>query len=258
MTQITLQINKSLEENASIYFEKAKKSKKKLKGAKEALEMNKKKLEKLSKEIKQKKKIQKQKPKAAKKEWFEKFRWFISSEGFLCIGGRDATSNEILVKKHTMKNDLVFHTKIEGSPFFIIDTKGKKPGNITLEETAQAVVSYSRAWKLGIAGLEAFYVKPDQLSKQGPSGEYVPKGAFVVTGKMNIEYAKLEVAIGIKEHKIIGGPVSAVKKHAEKFVILIQGKEKTGAIAKKIQKQIGGNLDDITRFIPAGGTSIIS
>ena len=29
------------------------------------------------------------------KEWYEKFRWFYSSEGFLCIGGRDSTTNDI-------------------------------------------------------------------------------------------------------------------------------------------------------------------
>jgi len=47
------------------------------------------------------------------KEWYEKFRWFISSDDFLILGGRDATSNEIVIKKHTEKNDLVFHR-----PFF--------------------------------------------------------------------------------------------------------------------------------------------
>ena len=54
-----------------------------------------------------------------KREWYEKFRWFISSEGFLVIGGRDATSNEIVIKKHADKNDLVFHTDIKGSPFHL-------------------------------------------------------------------------------------------------------------------------------------------
>jgi len=48
--------------------------------------------------------------KKRKREWFEKFRWFYSSEGFLVVGGRDATTNEILIKKHTDKDDLVFHT----------------------------------------------------------------------------------------------------------------------------------------------------
>jgi predicted ribosome quality control (RQC) complex YloA/Tae2 family protein len=28
--------------------------------------------------------------------WFEKFLWFISSENFLVVGGRDASQNEVL------------------------------------------------------------------------------------------------------------------------------------------------------------------
>lgn len=259
MAEISLKVNKSIEHNAAIYYEKAKKAKKKLAGARKALEHSKKRL----KEVQSKKeleveKIEKQavKPTKIKRQWFEKFRWFYSSEGFLCIGGRDATSNEIIVKKHTEKGDLVFHTKIEGSPFFVIKAEGKKPGIATLEEVAQATASYSRGWRLGLQGLETFYVKPEQLSKQAPSGEFVEKGAFVVNGKMNFVYAKLELAIGVKDNKIIGGPVNAVKKNADKHMIIIQGRGKTSAVAKKIQKQIGGKVDDIVRFIPAGGVKI--
>lgn len=31
---------------------------------------------------------------------FEKFRWFISSENYLVIGGRDQQQNELIVKRH--------------------------------------------------------------------------------------------------------------------------------------------------------------
>lgn len=34
-----------------------------------------------------------------KAHWFEKFNWFISSEGYLVLSGRDAQQNEILVKR---------------------------------------------------------------------------------------------------------------------------------------------------------------
>ena len=260
MTKVTLTINRSIEKNTAIYYEKAKKAKKKLKGTKKALEISQKKLEELKKkklkEIEKIKQQAKKKPKPAKQKWYEKFRWFYSSEGFLCIGGRDATTNEIIIKKHTEKNDLVFHTKIEGSPFFVIKTEGKKPSKATLEETAQATVSYSRAWKLGIQGLETFYVKPEQLSKQAPSGEYVEKGAFIVKGKMNFVHANLKLAIGIKNRKVIGGPVNAIKKNAEKYVVIIQGKQKTSSAAKQTQKKIGGSLDEIIRFVPAGGVQV--
>jgi predicted ribosome quality control (RQC) complex YloA/Tae2 family protein len=38
--------------------------------------------------------------KSRKQYWFEKFYWFISSENYLVIGGRDQQQNEIVVKRH--------------------------------------------------------------------------------------------------------------------------------------------------------------
>ena len=125
MTRLTLDLMKSIDENAAVYFERAKKVKKKIEGAEKALEINLKKLKEL--EAKRDKFLEKSKKEKSdrKKEWYEKFRWFTSSEGFLIIGGRDATSNEIVIKKHTDTNDLVFHTDMAGSPFFWVKTEGK-------------------------------------------------------------------------------------------------------------------------------------
>ncbi|MBW3004164.1 DUF814 domain-containing protein, partial [Candidatus Woesearchaeota archaeon] len=161
--KITLHLDKSLEENASIYYDKAKKYKKKIQGAKEALEKTEQKLKKLEKKKPEPKNLETKG--TIKREWYEKFRWFNSSENFLVICGRDATSNEIVIKKHTDKDDIVFHTSMPGSPFCVIKTKGKTPTERTLEEAAQQTASYSKAWKLGIAAAEVFHVKPDQVSK---------------------------------------------------------------------------------------------
>jgi predicted ribosome quality control (RQC) complex YloA/Tae2 family protein len=38
--------------------------------------------------------------------WFEKFTWFISSDGYMVLGGRDAQQNEILYKKYMRKGDV--------------------------------------------------------------------------------------------------------------------------------------------------------
>ena len=38
--------------------------------------------------------------KARKVFWFEKFFWFISSENYLVIAGRDMQQNELLVKRY--------------------------------------------------------------------------------------------------------------------------------------------------------------
>jgi predicted ribosome quality control (RQC) complex YloA/Tae2 family protein len=248
--KIKIDINKSIEKNAAEYFEKSKKAKKKIEGAKQALQKSLKKLEKLKKE---KPKEKKKPEKKRKKEWYEKFRWFISSEGFLCIGGRDATTNEIIIKKYAEANDLVFHTDIAGSPFFIIKTEGKKPGEKTIKETAKATASFSKAWKLGLGNMDVFYVNPEQVTKKAKAGEYLQKGAFMIYGKKNYIKSDINLAIGISKERIMAGPVDAVKKNTEKFIIIEQGKEKTSSVAKKIQKKIGGDLDDIIRALPAGG-----
>jgi len=254
MTIIKLDINKSLEENASLYYEKAKKFKKKIQGAKEALEETKRKLKKLEKEkAKEKEQIEKTK---TKKEWYEKFRWFISSEGFLIIGGRDATTNEIIVKKHTDKDDLVFHTDMVGSPFFVIKSNNKRMDEKTIKEAADATVTFSRAWKLGLQNSSVFYCKPEQLTKEAPSGEFVPRGGFVTKGKLNYVENNVSCAIGLYKDKIMAGPVQAIKKNCEKYVEIEQGKEKASNIAKFIQKKIGGNIDDIIRALPSGGCKV--
>ena len=254
--EISLDIRKSVDENATLYFEKAKKAKRKLEGAEKAVEKTKSQLQ----SIKQQNLEQKETAETAKarqKKWYEKFRWFVSSEDILCIGGRDATTNEIVVKKHTEKGDIVFHTEMSGSPFFVIKAENKKVGKATLEEAAIAVASFSRAWKLGISITEVFYVKPEQLSKTPKPGEYLEKGSFIVSGKTTKLNVELKLAIGaMQDNSIMCGPLSAVKKHCSKYVEIKQGNFKSSDVAKRIKKRIGGELDDIIRTMPSGGCKI--
>ncbi|MCP8315490.1 MAG: NFACT family protein, partial [archaeon] len=70
--------------------------------------------------------------------WFERYRWFITSDGLLAIGGRDATSNTAIIRKHMKDNDLVFHADIPGSPFFILKNADLKM-EMSINETAQVV-----------------------------------------------------------------------------------------------------------------------
>ncbi|MBT4111384.1 DUF814 domain-containing protein [Candidatus Woesearchaeota archaeon] len=269
--EIEIDLTKSVDENAGTYFNLAKKAKKKIEGAKKAVEVSKKKLEKLQKDEDKFMEVETKKleKKERKKEWYEKFHWFVSSEDFLCVGGKDATSNEIIVKKHTDKDDLVFHTEMAGSPFFIVKN-GQSAKEETINEAAQATGVYSRAWKLGHTTADVFYVKPEQVSKEAQSGEYMSKGSFMVRGKSTFVYPRLEYAIGLVDTQkpripgtasdgaeIIGGPLTAIKKRTNKFVKVIPGKYKKSALAKKIRSKLkGGDLDDIIKFLPAGGAEI--
>ena len=245
--EIILETDKSLEENAAVYFDKAKKSKKKLEGAKKALEKTAKRKE---KKLEQKRKV------STKKEWFQKFHWCYTSKGKLMIGGRDATTNEIIIKKHSESNDLAFHTDMKGSPFVILKD-GSNASEEELLEAASICLSYSQGWKKGMA-IEVFYVKPEQLSKQGKAGEAAPaKGGFVVLGETNYLHPNLEFAIGVFEDKIMGGPIKSVKSNCKHYFEIMPGEDKSSEVAKKIAKKLDyDDLDEIIRTIPPGGCKL--
>ena len=252
--QVEIDTSKSIEENSAIYFEKSKKAKRKIEGVKKALvRFEKERAELLANKEKALKEYESKEEERKKskrvKAWYEKFRWFFSSEGFLCIGGRDATTNEIIVKKHMLREDIVFHTEAPGSPFFVVKTSGKEVGSITLKETAAATAIYSKAWKMGLGSARVYWIKPSQVRKELG----LPKGSFMIHGKRNYSEPVLEVSVGINSKGIaMGGPITAIQKNCSNYVILVQGREKKSDIAKKIKKEIGGELDDIISCLPAG------
>lgn len=258
--QVTISLNKTVEQNAELYYAKAKKCKKKLEGIAKAVALaEQKKLQVTEQHSKQKEKNEQKTEQKQKREWYEKFRWFFSSEGFLVIGGRDATSNEVVIKKYTDKDDLVFHTDMAGSPFFVIKAESKQPGKQTLQETADATAIYSRAWKKGLSTLEVFHVKPEQVSKTANTGEYMAKGAFMIRGKTTYLHPEMKCAVGYDEQlqKIIAGPLIAVKSHAKQVIEIIQGDEKASDIAKKIKKYFNfGDLDTIIALLPPGECAV--
>lgn len=254
--KIELDIKKNIEQNAEVYFNQQKKLRKKLGGAIAALEVSKKKNQKLEKQRKIEEKQTKTIKKSLKKKWYDKFRWFISSDGFMVLLGRDATTNEILIKKYTERNDLVLHTDIVGSPFVVIKSDNKEIPKRTIKEAADAAVTFGKAWKLGISSTPTFKAKPEQLTKEAPSGEFVPKGGFITKGKLEYIENKINLAVGIKDNRIMVGPLEAIKKNCSKYVEVKQGREKTSRIAKQIQYKLGGDLDEIIRALPAGGCEI--
>lgn len=256
MTKITLHLEKSVHENAALYFDRAKKAKKKIDGANIALAHSRKKLEKHMKKEPEEltdTSIQKRK----KKEWFEKFRWFYTSDNLLVIGGRDATTNEIVIKKHTDKDDVVFHTDMAGSPFFVIKSEGNDISESSLQEAANATASFSRAWKAGLSTTETFHVTPEQVTKEANSGEFLPKGAFMIRGKTNYITPTIKLAIGLKDNKMMCGPIQAIEKHCEDYIVISQGERKPSDIAKDIKKKFKyDDIDEIIRILPSGGCKL--
>lgn len=123
--------------------------------------------------------------KARKTYWFEKFFWFISSDNYLVIGGRDQQQNELLVKRYLRATDLYVHAELAGASSIIIKNPGG--GEVppkTLAEAGQAAVAYSVAWEAKVL-TRAWWVHAHQVSKSAPTGEYLTTGSFMIRGKKN-------------------------------------------------------------------------
>ena len=178
------------------------------------------------------------KRKVKRKEWYEKFRWFTSSDGFLVVAGKDAVSNEVLVKKHAEPEEPVFHAEIAGAPFVVVKTEGKAPSEQALREAGAFAAAFSRAWREGAGSADVYWVAPSQLSKSGPSGEYVARGAFAVSGKRNwMRGVPLKLAVGVvggEKLRFVGGPIEAVKAKTRVYVTLVPG----DLMGKKFLNQI--------------------
>lgn len=241
--RLSINLNKSLEQNASHYFDISKKAKKKLDG-----------LEKFLQSLPQIKEKKVEEKIIRKQEWYERFRWFTCSNRMLVIGGRDAKTNEEVIKKHALPHDIVFHTDMAGSPFMVLQTKGKDVDHLTLEQCIQVTACYSRAWGKGFTTTPTFWVKPDQVTKQANSGESLGTGAFVIRGKTNYIDPKMELVVGLLESgQIVVGTRQSVKAQTSQFVTIVPGNLKPSDVAKEIRKRLGGgDLDEIVRMIPSG------
>jgi predicted ribosome quality control (RQC) complex YloA/Tae2 family protein len=259
--KVIINFGKTVNENAEDYFFKSKKAKKKLTGLIEAMPLLEKKLFSVeSKKIIEKKEFKKKR----KRNWFEKFHWSYSRNGFLIVSGKDAKTNELIVKKHMNENDLYFHADIHGAPHTVLKASEKK---IFSEEDKfdAAVLSavYSKAWKEKIPALDVYSVLPEQVSKSAKSGESIGTGAFMIYGKRNwFKKTPLNFALGFNEIQLIAGSINSIKKNCKTWIELKQGDEKKGVSAKKIlfyfkKKGIELELDEIFSLLPSGGVELI-
>jgi len=123
--------------------------------------------------------------KARKTHWFEKFFWFISSDNYLVVGGRERQQNELLVKRYLRAGDVYVHADLHGASSVVV--KNSSSGPIpprTLQEAGLMAVGYSAAWEAKVM-TTSWWVESWQVSKTAPSGEYLTTGSFMIRGKKN-------------------------------------------------------------------------
>ena len=281
MVEVEIDFRKNARQNAEKYFGEAKKAKAKFVATEAALLRTSEKLEsaKTGAEMTIKKVGLPQKKKTRGK-WYESFRWMFTTEGFLVIGGRDAKQNEIIFAKRIEPTDIVLHAEIIGAPLTVVKAEGKQITPLAIREAAEFAAAYSSAWKAGVGSIDAYWIKPEQISKSAQPGQFLPKGSFMIRGTKNyVKKMELRVAIGMKFEndkegnrfaKVICGNVQAVNEHAKYFVTIQPGSQNHNVLAMEIRRQIllkalpddktlieSVPIEEIQRTIPGGTGGII-
>jgi predicted ribosome quality control (RQC) complex YloA/Tae2 family protein len=256
--RVKIFVHEGIEQNAGRYYDVIKKFRKKKEGALRAM-----------KTTPLKKKETRREFTLMKKVWYHRFRWFVTSDGVVVLGGRDASQNEELVKKYMGGQDLFVHADVHGASVVIV--KGKT-GH--MDEVAQFAASYSGAWRSGHFSADVYSALPAQVSKTPESGEFITRGSFIVRGERTY-YRNVPLAVGIglmlEPHAaVIGGPPSAIKGKTKAYTELRPGQFEPNDVAKKVlrilkqnvsedeEKALKGilNTTQVAAFVPPGGSDI--
>ncbi len=246
--------------NASLLYNKGKEIGEKAKRAEAALKETE---EQKAKRLKglMKKQAERSDAKPTKQFWFERYKWFVSTNGHLVLSGRDARTNDQLVKKHLKENDIYVHADVHGAPSVVVK-EGADATEEDLREAATFALAQSKAWTSCFAEGAAYWVRPDQVSKTPQPGEFVPRGAFIVRGKRNYLYhLPVELAVGEIEHegarKVMCGPASVVRRRAQRLVVLRPSKEKKGKQVSKLAREFNVPEEELARTLPPGSFDIV-
>lgn len=265
MHEIKVRLKKSLGANAEIHYERSKEMREKQDGAKKALAKAKHQLKEVDErgdELLEQIEKEEAKPDPTHRFWFDKFRWFISSDGNIVAAGRDARSNERIVKKYLEDSDRYVHANLQGAPSVVVKARDNEEiPETTLEEAAQFAIAYSKAWRQAVGRGQAYWVTPPQVSKTPETGEYVPHGSFIIRGERN--YIRAETRCGIGEthvdghRKVMGGPPSAIEARCDRYVLFEPGRAETGPLSSLLSDVFEVPVEEIQAALPPGPVRIV-
>ena len=165
--RIRIHYNKSPQENAAFYYNKAKELERKAERAEVAL-----------KDLQSKKppirRIPLVKVDAPKEEWFMHYGWSFTSKGKLILFGRDAQENARMYKKMDNK-DLWFHADIKGASSVILK-EGKEADKEEKREAATLAGLFSKFFSGGYSIARVYALGKEHIRPLG-------KGKYAMSGK---------------------------------------------------------------------------
>ena len=255
-----LDYTKGPEENASRIYAGAREAKDKAARSHELIEETRAKIAELERKDALEAKKAKIETKPTKKFWFEAYKWFITSGGHLVLAGRDARTNDQVVKKHLTSTDRYAHADVHGAPSVVIK-EGSTATEQELAEACEFALAHSKAWNAGIREGSAYWVLPDQVSKTPDTGEFVPRGAFIIRGRRNyVHHIQMQLAIGEIEHqgarKIMCGPREAVVPISKRYALIVPGEAARSKTSAMLAKELNVPEEEISRILPPGEVEI--
>jgi predicted ribosome quality control (RQC) complex YloA/Tae2 family protein len=269
--KVGLDLRKDVNDNAREYYESIKVVRDKFKGAEAALVRTRSEIARLVRDMTRAEAegaARTQKKKARKRRfWFESYRWFISKDGNIVLGGKDANSNRRLVKRHLTEGDRYIHADVHGAPSIVVkatDPSGR-PLDIsegTLQEACHFAVCFSKAWSSMLGSGEAYWVKPEQVSTTAQSGEFVPRGGFMIRGKRNtIRNLDMRLAVGLVKIEgadmVMCAPVDSVQARTDRFFLLVPSKAKKTDVSKAIARDLDVPVEEVEAVLPPGGMDVV-
>jgi len=273
--ELSFRPRESLMANVSSFYDELKELKRRLEASRRALADLEAKMASLAeREVEMAEEVERKiRKRREPKHWYERYLWFKSSDGLLVVAGRDASQNEALVRRYLEDRDLFFHADIVGAATVIVKCEGKEVPQATIDEAAQFAACYSKAWKAGFASIDVYWVYGEQVSKTPPSGEYLPRGSFMIGGSRNyLRGVELKLAVGLVtrdgEALVVSGPPSAIAKEAAAYVTLVPGDEERGRVARRIATILNEHVramglersiavDDVLRVLPPGAAMVM-
>lgn len=278
--QVPVDMRLSVQENADACYARAKKARSRREGAAKALDEAKTRLADIEAKGLDGFGAARQKTAGPSRHfWFENYRWCPLPDGFMAVGGRNAGQNDAVVKKYMRDGDRYVHADVHGAPSIVVraaDGSDREPTPEALHAAGALAVAASRAWR-HFGQASAYWVTAAQVSKTPRSGEFVPKGAWIVHGRRNsMEHLEMAWAVapvrfnmggvplerGVDEPeaqtvvKLAGGPPEALAAYAEKVVRMTPGDMDPNEAAALLAERFDVPIEEAQAVLPGGPVAV--
>ncbi|MEA3144588.1 MAG: hypothetical protein QOG31_1912 [Thermoplasmata archaeon] len=212
--------------------------------------------------------------------WFESYRWTLTPHGLVAVGGRNASQNDQVVKKYLRDGDRYVHAEIHGAPSVVVrpaEGSVDEIPNDDLRAACHFAVVASRAWRQ-FGPATAYWVTASQVSKTPRSGEFVPRGAWIIHGKRNVEpdlpmrwwvgrvhldpqgrpIPLGQVAAAPKAFaKLVGGTRESLLPYAEGLLEMVPGTMDPADAAQLLAERFGVSNEEAQAVLPAGSVQFV-